>query len=370
MASMPALRVRSAAVPVVGETWPKKPCACMSAEWPRATAASLASHASGGSPACARSALSSRHTDFSAAAVVVKPWSLRAGGRRRRRRHRRGRAAPDREVGDHGGAEAILAGHLDLIAPPLRPAAKRAAEAHRTAADEDAAQHLAVGRGDERLGPREAVVQPPAHQHVAAERLPAPDRIELDERLLQRHQHARLTVAGGGQADADARVAPFGQHRGQVRAQLVQELPVAARAHHRQDQMRRRLDDPVHPQRALHQLVRRRPAVGHDAHDVGGRGVEARVGPRLAAPLLFRHARDQLVDARGQRRARRRRRRIVVAHRLRPGDGAATAGRRRRASRSQRARAALRRGQGEDRGSAALALWGRDDSSAPRPPHH
>ena len=44
MASMLALRVRSAAEPVVGETWPKKPCASMSAECARATAASAASH--------------------------------------------------------------------------------------------------------------------------------------------------------------------------------------------------------------------------------------------------------------------------------------------------------------------------------------
>ena len=124
----------------------------------------------------------------------------------------------------------------------------------------------------------------------------------------------------GSEPHADARVASLRQHRRQIGGELAQQLLVAAASHRRQDQMRRRLDDAVHPQRPLHELVRRRAARRHQVHDLRRGGIEPRVRPRLGAPLFFRRARDHLVDARRQRQARRRRWRLVVTHRLRERD--------------------------------------------------
>ncbi len=138
-------------------------------------------------------------------------------------------------------------------------------------------------------------------QH-AAERLLAHHAAQLDERLLQRDDHARPGALARGRGRDKTKVTGL-QHRRQLRLQLAVErivgqgpraADVLGRHHH---QLRHRLDDPVLPQRRLDELVGRRPARWQTVHDQ----LQAALEPRVDAQLARSQGDDEPLDVGDER---------------------------------------------------------------------
>ena len=211
---------------------------------------------------------------------------LGLGGRPRARAHagpaRRplGRRHPavEREVREHLGARGADAVHLHLgsaVGPTSHRAGQHAPpQRRRLLADR------AVGRGDRQRRGRVRGVDPHRHLRRAARAQRARDRLQqLDVLRLQPDDDVE-DVARPNSRDPDPgrRLRP--QHRRELVARVVADLPLAARRRARQQEVRRRLDEPVVAEEEVHDLQGRQVVAPQVAGEIGQRPVEPHVPDR------------------------------------------------------------------------------------------